>query len=186
MTSGSRSSGYNHSFRRSGPLSLQRQRPPRRSRQRSRCARRVSSSTMCSTHPAFPGRSCLLVPPQRVKVSTRIDKRFSPIRTSRRYQFPWGIWRVPKEGDSRSRLGANFDLMKNPITYIQWIIFPVALLAWVAVGLFAWTISADEVDRTAHVIVTQDTENKGAVAARLHSIVQDTAAQRAQLASAPG
>ena len=74
--------------------------------------------------------------------------------------------------------------MKNPITYIQWIIFPVALLAWVAVGLFAWTISADEVDRTAHVIVTQDTENKGAVAARLHSIVQDTAAQRAQLDSA--
>lgn len=74
--------------------------------------------------------------------------------------------------------------MGKTITYIEWIVFPLALFAWVAVGYFAWAISTDEADRTALVKITQVTESKGAVAVRLHAIVQDTAAQRAQLDSA--
>lgn len=73
--------------------------------------------------------------------------------------------------------------MKIKVTYLVWILFPAAVLAWAAVGLFAWIIATDEVDRALYVQVMQETESKEAIATRLHAIVQDTAEQRAQLDS---
>lgn len=76
--------------------------------------------------------------------------------------------------------------MKYKIAYTQWIVFPLSLIAWAGVGLFAWTISRDEANRIAQVQITQDAERKEAMAVRLHSIIQDTATERAQLASVLG
>ncbi len=75
--------------------------------------------------------------------------------------------------------------MKNKtIPYVALIIFPLVLFSWMAVGLFAWTISRDESARASRAQVTQDAQDKGAAATRLHSLVRETAAERAQLDSA--
>lgn len=57
----------------------------------------------------------------------------------------------------------------------------MAFLAWAVVGLFAWTIQSDEVDRALYVQTTQESESKEASAIRLHSIAQDTREERATL-----
>jgi len=69
------------------------------------------------------------------------------------------------------------------MTYLTWLLFPLALLAWIAVGLFAWTIQGDEADRLLRTQTIQESESREATALRLHSIVQDTESERAQLDS---
>lgn len=57
----------------------------------------------------------------------------------------------------------------------------LALLAWAGVGYFAWTISADEARRITDIQTAQQSALRHDVAIRLHALVQDTAADRAQL-----
>lgn len=71
--------------------------------------------------------------------------------------------------------------MKIKITYLAWLLFPTAILAWIFVGLFAWTIQSDEADRVLHMQTIQESESKEVAAIRLHSIVQDTREERTKL-----
>ena len=82
---------------------------------------------------------------------------------------------------SRSLSRGHFSGMKIKITHLAWLLFPMALLAWAAVGLFAWTIQSDEIDRALQVQTTQESEDREATAIRIHSIARDTVEERTQL-----
>lgn len=69
------------------------------------------------------------------------------------------------------------------IARIQWVVLALAVGAWAAVGWFGWSIMRDAENRSAEVIVVQDSEGKEAAAARLRLIMQDTVSQRAQIDS---
>ncbi len=71
--------------------------------------------------------------------------------------------------------------MKITITYIAWPLLGMAILAWSAVGVFAWTIAGDESDRAFNIQNVEEAESKEATAVRLHAIARDTAANRLQL-----
>jgi len=68
-------------------------------------------------------------------------------------------------------------------TYVPWVVFATALLAWGFVGFFAWSLSHAEVARVAEeASVTQKTTQREA-ALRLHALVRDTKDARAALDS---
>ncbi len=64
---------------------------------------------------------------------------------------------------------------------VSWVALAAAVLSWLCVGYFAWTISADEVRRTEAIQTAQQTALRHDVAVRLHALVQDTAGDRARL-----
>ena len=69
------------------------------------------------------------------------------------------------------------------ISYIAWTTVALALSAWAGVGFFAWTILNQESDRAGSVRATQESSEKGAAAMRTHSLAQETAYERTQLAT---
>jgi hypothetical protein len=71
--------------------------------------------------------------------------------------------------------------MKIKLTSFAWPLLIFAVLAWAAVGIFAWTILSDEADRVVRVQNAQEAEQKEASAKRLHAIAQDTEFTRGQL-----
>lgn len=66
-------------------------------------------------------------------------------------------------------------------TYTQWFLLGLALIAWAAVGLFAWTITSDEADRLMHTENANTASTKRASAVRTHALALDTEKQGAEL-----
>ncbi len=66
-------------------------------------------------------------------------------------------------------------------TLFAWSVAVLALIAYLAVGWFGWTISRQESDRAANFANAQDEYARQAQAARLHAAVADTVSQRQAL-----
>jgi len=66
-------------------------------------------------------------------------------------------------------------------TYIAWILLAAALVAWVGVGFFAWTIAGEESDRVARIDLAETSSMKLNSAIRMRALALDTKAERAQL-----
>ncbi len=67
------------------------------------------------------------------------------------------------------------------ILKFQWVFLFLAVSAWGGVAWFGMSLVQYEQSRSTQIVVVQETESKGAAAARLRSLMQDTAEDRAQL-----
>jgi len=67
------------------------------------------------------------------------------------------------------------------MTYAAYALFAIALLSWVGVVLFAWTITGEQDDRTATLQALQDSSSAQAVNQREHGLLSDTVAERSAL-----
>ena len=71
--------------------------------------------------------------------------------------------------------------MNTKDTYIAWLLLGVAVLAWTATGWFSWTISSVEAQRANDIEEAQRSSAQQNTVVRIHALVQDTTAQRAEL-----
>ncbi len=68
-------------------------------------------------------------------------------------------------------------------TYISWGLLALAILAWAAVGLFAWTIQGDESAQAIDIQATQQSSTAQTSEIRMHALAQDTASNRSALSA---
>ncbi|MDO8514407.1 MAG: hypothetical protein Q7S50_02590 [bacterium] len=66
-------------------------------------------------------------------------------------------------------------------SYIALCTLGALVLAWAAVGYFAWTIHSDEIARTVYVEDIQQSSMKDASAVRAHALAEETVKERTQL-----
>ncbi len=81
-----------------------------------------------------------------------------------------------------SRLRETFKNMKmRKITFVAWGAVAIALAAWVAVAMFAWTIFTQESERSSRATDAEAVTARETASLRLRALARDTKSAREQL-----